>query len=219
MAIDTRISNIVISPLANLGSELLDRVPAEAETGWDSMRDIYLYRNAAAGRDVHVALASAFPRGTQIAGKNMWIVSRSGRCRAPGIFEVEIVSLGLLSPRGHKVRYDAGANAVSGTNIAVPGAGIQPRAASDESQVTCDIEYIMIGSTASTRTVNVGTASNPPSPWQPTVKASIWSFLSDYTFNYPSGWVLKSSGLENLPGLSNVWLVRDRYQYVYQISP
>jgi hypothetical protein len=219
MAFLDRIESVVIGSIANGTSTLLDRRPAEAEAGWDSMRDRYLLRNDAAGSDPHAAIASFMARGTQISGKNMWVVGRTPRTLARGIFEVEVVSLGLLSPRGHKVRYDAGANAANGTDILVPGFGVQPNVAADESQVTCDIEYILIGSGASTRTALVGTALAPPAPWLPTVKASIWATLSDYTMHYPFGWVLKSAALENLPGLDNVWLVRDRYQYVYQYSP
>lgn len=223
MAFDSLISNIVITGLADGGSVLLERLPAEAESGWDSLRDRYLLRNDSAGQDPHAAIGAFMARGTQISGKNMWVVARQGRCMAPGLFEVEVSSLGLLSDRGDRVRYDAGANSTSGQNIVVTGEGTFASVEAQESQVTCDIEYIVTSglepSHADFYTAAVGEAEDPPSPWKPTVKDSVWDYLTEFTYHYPSGWVLMSSSIENLPGKTTVWLVRDRYQYIYEISP
>jgi hypothetical protein len=217
------ISSVVISGLANGASSLLDRAPAEAESGWDSMRDKYLYRNDAAGTDPHAAVAAFMVRGSQVSGKNMWVVSRAARCVALGIFVVEVVSMGLLSDRGDRVRYDAGANSQSGQNIAVTGEGTFANLAAQESQVTCDIEYIVTAGltpdNAAFYTAAVGEAEDPPTDWKPTVKDSIWDYLAEFTYHYPNGWVLMGSSIENLPGLDTVWLIRDRYQYIYAVSP
>jgi hypothetical protein len=223
MAFLDRIESVVIGSLADGASSLLDRRPAEAESGWDSMRDRWLLRNDAAGTDPHTAIASFMARGTQISGKTMWVSSRTPRTLARGIFEVEVVSLGLLSTRGTRVRYDAGANSTQASNVTVPAVGFFPKVEAQESQVTCDIEYIVTSgptpASASFYTKAVGTATDPPSPWKPAVKDSIWATMSDPTYHTPNGWVLMSSAAENLPGLSTVWLVRDRYQYIYAYSP
>lgn len=225
MPFSSLIETVNITSLADGEAELLDRVPAEADTGWDSMRDTWLIRSDAAGLDPMAALGAfaALNRGTQVSGFNMWIQSRSARCRARGIFVAEVVSQGLLSARGYKVRYDSGANQQSGENIAVPGEGIKSKLSTDESQVTADLEYIIIGGLAPGNpnflTAKVGLALDPPSTWKPAVKASIWTSLVDPTFHYPYGWVLKSAQMENLPGLDTVWLARERYQYVYPFSP
>jgi len=223
MAFDSLIRSVVITPLGDGQSALLERLPSESEAGWDSMRDRYLLRNDAAGVDPHEAIDGFMARGTQVSGKTMWVVSRQPRCLAWGLFEVEVVSLGLLSARGLRVRYDAGANSTSGENVDVPGIGLVSRAEGQESQVTCDIEYIVTSGYApgdgSFYTADVGTATDPPSGWKPTVKDSIWESIGDPTYHYPNGWVLMTSSLENLPGLDTVWLIRDRYQYIYAASP
>ncbi len=219
------IESINITSLGDGEAELLDRVPTEAESGWDSMRDTWLLRKDSSGTDAMSALAAfaALNRGTQVSGFNMWIQTRTARCRARGLFVAEVVSSGLLSDRGYRVRYDSGANEQSGENIAVPGVGVWPKVSTDEAQVTADLEYVIVAglapSNASFLTSRVGLAQDPPSPWKPTVKASIWSALVDPTLHYPNGWVMKSAQLENLPGLQTVWLARERYQYVYAYSP
>lgn len=222
MPFQSPLQSINVTSLADGESELLDRVPSEAEAGWDSMRDTYLLRNDAAGTDPDVAIASFKVRGSQISGKTMWVVSRSARCVALGLFVVEVVSMGLLSARGDRVRYDAGANSQSGQNILAGGA-VRANLETQESQVTCDIEYIVTSGltpgNASFYTAEVGTAVDPPAEWEPTVKPSTWSFLTEYTYHHPNGWVLMSVSAENLPGLDTVWLLRDRYQYIYAISP
>jgi hypothetical protein len=213
----------VITPLANGEYSLLERLPSEAESGWDSMRDRYALRVDSAGNDPDLAIAGFMARGTKITDKNMWVVSRQARCLTWGLFEVEVISLGLLSARGDRVRYDAGANSSSAENVDVPGVGVVPRAEGQESQVTCDIEYIVVSGAqpgdVGFYTATVGEAELPPAEWQPTVKASIWETISDFTYHYPNGWVLMSCSIENLPGLDTVWLIRDRYQYIYEVSP
>lgn len=222
MPFATPLESVIISPLASGESVLLDRAPAEAEAGWDSMRDTWLFRNDAAGVDPHAAIASFLVRGTQITGKNMWVVSRAARCVALGLFQVEVVSMGLLSDRGDRVRYDAGANSQSGSEILIGGT-VYANVQTQESQVTCDIEYIVTSGlepgNASFYTAAVGTAEDPPAEWEPVVKPSTWDFLTEFTYHSPNGWVLMSSSVENLPGLDTVWLIRDRYQYFYAISP
>lgn len=226
MAYADLIETINITSLADLDAELLDRVPSEADSGWDALRDSWLIRDDSADLDPHVALGnvafSGLARGVQVGSKTMWIQSRQAKCVARGLFKVEVVSLGLLSARGLKVRYSSGANIQSGENISVPGFGIAARASGRESQVTCDVEYVVTAGlqpgNASFYTAAVGTAVDPPMAYKPTVKASLWSSLTDFTYWYPNGWVLDSSEIENLPGLDTVWLVRDRYQYQYAYS-
>lgn len=216
------LESVVITDLADLAVELIDRVPAEADTGWDTMRDTYLVRDAAAGIDPIAAVASRLTRGTKLDGLNMWIVARSARCLARGIFRVEVVSMGLLSARGYKVRYDSAAAQQQASNVTVGGT-LYASVATDESVVTADLEYVLIGSVvpsnAAFLTTKTARAHTPPAPWNAAVPASQWTSLSTFTFHFPNGWVFKAAQMENLPGLETTWLVKERYQYQYDKSP
>ncbi|MBB5351111.1 hypothetical protein HNR46_001345 [Haloferula luteola] len=225
MAWNDLVETINITSLADGEAVLLDRQSQEADTGWDSMRDQWLIRKDSAELDPEVALASfaaTLGRGIQVTGKTMWIQSRKGTCRARGLFLIEVVSMGLLSARGVRVRYDAGPNVQSADNVNVPGVGRVPHAVGRESQVTCDVEYVVVGGpspgSSGFYTADVGSEATPGA-WTPAVKDSIWETIEDYTYYYPNGWVKDSAQVENLPGLSTVWLVRERYQYLYAASP
>lgn len=217
MAFSTPIESVVITPLANGAADLLDRVPQESESGWDTMRDTYLVRDDAAGYDPVAAVAARLQRGSVLPGMNMWIVSRSPRVKAKGLFLVEVVSMGLLSPRGYKVTYDAGSASQSGKDITI-NSTLYPKVQVVESAVTATLEYIFLGNSNS-KTALVGTAAPPPGGWQPTVRASIWAAITDPTYHYPNGWIYDKTNLTNLPGQSFVWLVRDLYRYQYPFSP
>lgn len=223
MSFSDLIQTVNLTPLDDGDAELLDRVPQEADTGWDSMRDTWLLRKDAAETDPHTALASfaSIARGAQVTGKNMWIQTRSARCVGPGLFVAEVVSNGLLSNRGYKVRYDSGANVQSGGPVEVAST-VYAKVSAREPQVTADVEYVVVAGlqpgNVAFYTAAVGTAKTPPAGWSPTVKASVWDYLTEFTYWYPNGWLLDGCQVENLPGLDTVWYIRERYQYQYAKS-
>lgn len=230
MAFSDLIETVNITDLGDGDAVLLDRLPGEADTGWDSLRDTWLIRNDSAGTDAFASLNNAFAaanfgslaRGQKVGTIDAWIQSRRPRCRARGLFEVEVNALGLLSPRGLKVRYGSGTNIQSGTNIVVTGEGLKARASMRESQVTAEVEYIVTAGltpgNAGFYTAQVGAAQNPPTGWVPTIKDSIINWATEYTYWVPNGWILDACDVENLPGLNTVWLIRERYQYQYEAS-
>lgn len=235
MSFATAFTARVISPLANLSRELLDRVPSEAETGWDTMRDRWLIRIDAAANDPSALFSNStfqgwFARGLQVSGRTMWTVSSAPRLRAPGLFEVESISMGLLSARGYKVTYDAagaGQTAENITNVPNPtppgGTGTYAKLATKEADVTATFEYVNVASVIPTHadflTKDTGRAKDPPSGWAPTVPDTVWAFLTQYTYNYPNGWVFEGATMENLPGINTVFLVREKYRYIQLQTP
>jgi hypothetical protein len=230
MSFSTPFASRVISPIANNTRELLDRVPMESEAGWDSLRDTWLVRADAAGEDPSAALDafSSLDRGQQVSGKNMWIVTRTPKVLASGLFRVEVLSMGLLSARGYKVTYDIASAAQSAGPVAVPntpgpGSTTYAKVATREGGVSATFEYVVTSSVAPTNadflTKDTGRAKEPPTGWKPTVPATVWSALSEFVFNYPNGWIFEGATMENLPGLQTVFLVREKYVYQYEKVP
>jgi hypothetical protein len=225
MSFSTRFESVIITDLLDGQLELLDRLPTEAESGWDSVRDRYLFRHAASGIDPNAALqASGLGRGVQLAGLNAWIVSRNARCRARGIFEIEATGLGLLSERGYRVRYDAGTATSTVAPFIDPDDVTYPRGQVEQGSVTADLEYIrldtMVGPEDSGFPTSLtGTPVDPPAGWKPAVPEDFWTWIESPVTHYPSGWVLSGVGMENLPGLDFIWLVRERYRYQEKFLP
>ena len=231
MSFSTPFASRVISTLADGAWDLLDRAPQETPSGWESMKDTYLLRNQAAGIDPNAALTpyAAFDRGAQIAGLNMWIVSRSAKVIAIGLFKVEVVSMGLLSARGYKVHYDAAAAGQSGQNVTVPnppptpGTTTYAKVATREGGVTASFEYIATASVVPTNadflTKHTGRAKEPPTGWMPTVPDTVWDTLATFVFNYPNGWIFEAAAMENLPGIATVFLIKEKYVYQFDKTP
>lgn len=217
MAFSDQIQAVIITPLADGDCEMLDSVPSEAETGWDSLRNTYLVRDDAAGTSVAMALASRFAKGAPLMA-SMFVTERTGKCLAPGIFKLEISGKGLLSTRGYKISYDGSTGTTSATNITAPtptaGFFTYPKIQAKEPKVTANFEYILIGTPPTELT---GTASVPPVV--PAVRASIWTSLTNPTYHWPNGWVCERIGAENLPGVNTIWLIRAAYVYEYPFTP
>lgn len=232
MSFSSPFSSIVITPLGDLQTDLLDRVPKESETGWDSMQDTWLVRNDSAENDPNSALLgiTGFDRGTQIAGLNMWIVARSAKVVATGLFIVTVQSMGLLSERGYKVTYDAAAATQTAQNINAPNpppdeatASLYAKVTTREAGVTATFEYVLIGSVVPTDpdflTKWTGRNKDLPSGWEPTVPDTVWDSLTLFTYNWPNGWIFEGASMENLPGLTTVYLVKEKYAHQYPKVP
>ncbi len=224
MSFSSSFQSIVLSPIQDLEIELLDRVPQETTSGWESLRDTYLIRNDFAGTDPILALVDfpALDRGTQLDGLNMWIVSRSAKVLATGLFKVDVMAMGLLSERGYKVTYDAAAASQSASNIEVEST-LYAKVATREGGVTATFEYIAVASVAPTHadflTKFTSRAKAPPTGWAPTVPDTVWDYLTIYTFNYPNGWIFEGAAMENLPGLDTVFLIKEKYVYQMEQTP
>ena len=221
MAFSDPFQALVISSIQDKQVIRTNRLPQETESGFDSMRETYVIRDDAAGRDPIQAVAERLKRGTKLTDLNMWIVNRTPRCIVPGFFSVEVVSMGLLSERGYKVRYDTASSSQTGKNIFSEGE-FRNTVAAREAQPTVDLEYVLVDAADSINpgflTVQVGTKKSPPSQWVPAVKDSVWLTLTEYTWHYPNEWVFTGVQMENLPGRRDVYLVRERYEYQYKKS-
>jgi hypothetical protein len=220
MSFTTQHSAVVISMITNNTYELLDRQPQENETGWDTMKDILLVRNDTAGLNTTHALAgatfAAYDRGARASDLNMWVIARKATLLAWGLFKVEISYIGLLSPRGYKLTYDSAAVALQADSVTVAGT-LYAKVGTREGDVTATLEYIRIDGTSpgssTFPTAYTGQARTLPSGWAPYVPATVWTSLPVYRYNWPNGWVMEGAAMENPPGVSVAWLVKEKYRY------
>ena len=223
MPFSTPHSATVITTLLDGQAERLNRQPSEAESGWDTMRDTYLVRYDAGGDNLAAILLffTSLTLGSQVSGYNMWVVSRTPKLLALGLAQVDVVSMGQLAARGYKVTYDAAAAVQSASNVLTPD-GTFAKVTIREGSVTATFQYVSFGITPgdpSFPTALTGRAKEPPTGWAPTVPPTVWAFLNLYTYTWPNGWVYEGASMENLPGLSSVWLVKEKYVYLYPKTP
>lgn len=204
--------------------EVLESVPTEAESGWDTLREVLLLRNSDAGYDESRAFEgfTGLARGAQVSGKNMWYVSRTAKLLAFGLFRCEVTSQGLITARGYKVTYDAAAASQSAKNVTVDSV-LYASVATREGGVTATFEYVLVGSPVPTNadflTKWTGRVKTLPSGWEPTVPATIWSYLTVFTLNYPNGWIFEGATMENIPGVATVYLVKEKYVHQMEKTP
>lgn len=202
---------VLISNLAEDGQIVLQDRP-EVGDHFDTLRRRILLRDVSLSGPAEAA--AGFATGTQLTGTSCYIVSRSAEALAHGIYIIDLVGKGILeASKPSKVKYTAYATQQSAQNIYDPSEStIYAKVVAHEAQVGCDVSYV----TSTPPTDDVATAVTPPNA--PDVKSSVWAYLTDPTYHYPNGWVLMACDAEQIPGAS-VWLVTDRYQYIYPISP
>lgn len=193
------------------GWELVDDEPEATDSGWDSLRLEYVaYRP---GQPLS-AIALEWPVGLQIEGLNFWVQRAKVREIGGGHVAADLHCLGLLQPKGEKVRWSTATQLQGGENIFANGA-TRSRVLSMESVPVAEVERLIIGGTPATNLV--GTV-HTPTPTPP-VRASYWSGLTDPTYHWPNGWVLLDLTADQLRNVSNAWLERRVWQYVFAQSP
>ncbi|MFT3992393.1 MAG: hypothetical protein QM680_13395 [Luteolibacter sp.] len=211
---------IIISPLADLGVEVLQETPEEPETGWDSLKQRIFYRNDAYGTNALTAIRNSslnsrgsapFPASGNYA--NLRVTDRACRCLAPGFFVFDTVAKGIITPRGYKISYDSQSQTQTKDNVNTP-IGLVASLETRETAVTATFEYLLSGTPP---TNLVGGSATPPV--SPSIRASIWGTVVDPTIRYPSGWVLDRLSAEGLVGVTDLWLIKATYAYIYQVAP
>lgn len=218
---------LLITDLADGGIELLDAVPTEAESGWDTLRETLLIRASSIANIIDLlrdaTFNSFYGRGVSRAGEEgshfLFVTHRTPKQKAPGLYIVDVTSQGLLCPRGYKITYDG----IVQQQTVSPGTfpdpddvlTLFPKVSAKETNVTATIEYGLWSTGEPTDTdfltAYVGQPQDLPAGLTPSVPDSIWGFLSDPTYHYPNGWVLEAVTMENLAGLTNVFWVKEKF--------
>lgn len=231
---------ILITDLEVDVAELLDSTPSESAQGWDTLRETYLLRTSVASPLALLldeSYQATFARGATLydtTAQILFITSTSPRQRAPGLFQIEVNSSGILSPRGFKISYDGLTQNQSLENALFPDEfdvpTVFPRVSVKERNVTAVIELPLIGIAPSAATFPTADIGDPvgavfpsdtlyPADLEPVVPASVWAFLLDPTYHYPNGWILDSVNLENLAGLPDVYWAKYKFIHQHPYSP
>lgn len=190
----------------------LDENPVQNEEGWDTLTITYATKRPSLTAE---ELAALFPIGTQLGGRMWWVTGSKPSCVAQGLWKAEVSFKGWASEKPAKITAGSAAEQQSAENIEISGVGTLAKVSVNENTPTMRVSYLVPNWT-SAPTDEVGTPRTPPSAVA--VAATVWDYLTVFTYHFPNGWVLMGSNLDRLPGCSAA-LVSDDYKYIRPISP
>jgi hypothetical protein len=187
-----------VFPGLNAAQVAISKVPDEMDMGPGTSRS-----------------STGWPGYQPLAEAQMWCQEAEIECLGQGLFLAKLSCLGLLAPKGAARRVDAGSETQYASNIAIPG-GWRENIMSMERTLQIEISYL---TTTEPDTSVVGTNQTPPDA--PPTPLSVWTSLpaEKALYHFPHGWVLAARPYETLAGVTGVWLVRDIYHYIQEISP
>jgi len=211
--------NIGLGVAAGSSRVIGDDVLSSPEIGFDTLSRRILYRADPAevpqtDADVAALLGkgAVHPRYAAMYSMTHRLVGREGEW-----MEIDTTYKGLATNKGTKRSYATYVESSSGERILMgasqQGQGypsfvnklraMQPAVAVIDSYVT----------TGAPSLASVGSpAASGHGGALPAAPNSIWTFLEDPTWVYPSGWILERRDLDQLPG-ANVFFVQDHYVY------
>lgn len=181
-----------------------------ADAGWDSASATYLKKFATTATADTVA--AEWEIGDTLLSSFYLTNARVSPVRG-GIWRANVSGKGLISTRPIRVTTGATVTQSNVENVTISGTHYD-RAEIKEGTPTVDIEYALSG--FDPPLASVGLAGTPD--WSPSVRASIWSTIENPLYHFPNGWVLMECTAEQLLDLS-LWLVRERWAYVFAWSP
>lgn len=197
--------------------ELVSEDPQISETGWDTLTQIWAVRRGALTAE---ELAAAYPAGTQLTGRNWWLVGAKPGQRFPGLQLFELSYKGWAGNKPVKLDWSTAADAQSAENIGVTTGGsttYYARVQTLESAPAFTASYLVNPvSSATVPSLNVGRPATRAGA--PAVPASVWDYLTRFTYHWPNGWVLMDLAVDILPGTS-AGLARESYRYIREKTP
>lgn len=204
------LANVIVGEPFQL--TLLEEMSTEASSGFDTLSLDYLLRDPSV-RSLKDVLH--FPRGSKLEGLDMWVTARSLKQVGDTLFRLRATSQGILSLRGRRISYSSSANNQNGDNISVEGT-LYSRVQTKENTPTITIEEMFQGEIKNE--IEGGVEADPPADALPDDPTTVWTFLTDPTFNFPNGWV-KTQSAQGLPGVTTAWLLTTQYQWVHALQP
>lgn len=218
MSFTTRHSPSIIiaaSSITGMDGEYLDEEFSPSEDGWDTLTETYIHV---------VPFLSAedcetyYPRGTQHSSRTFWIVQSKPMRRASGLWLVEVTYKGWASLKPAKITVGSAAEQQTAENVTITGEGTFDKVQVDQNTPTISVSYLVEDVDFETQIEFVGTEVGLPYGVYITPPANFWTYLTEYVFHFPHGWVLTGSNQDRLPGC-NAALVTDTYKYVQEVTP
>ena len=215
MSFTDRSTSILISDesLRDGTWQWLDETPGISPDGWDTLSVKYVkysptfLTGESAGLD--------FATGSKLADRNFWAQGIAGpNCMGGLLYVITVTYKGFAATQPAVLSYSTAAEQQQGENILTPD-GLFARVATSQNVPTVNVRYILPDINNSL-TGSVGSELEPPSPLS--TPPSVWDFLTQFTYNWPNGWVLMGSNPTPLPG-TTVALVSDDYQHIQAITP
>ncbi len=173
-------------------------------------------------------VAAEWPVGSRIAaGRNFWVVDRKPFRRGGNVWGIVLTCFGLAAERPIKITLNGTSDVQSlpttGTSIGPP---FYPypvtvnKGTILESFPTQTVSYVLIGSLPRTENVGrAGTGFQTP-PLNIAVRPTVWSYLSNPTAHFPSGWVLSNMPADILAGTDTpVSFVQEEWIYRRLLTP
>lgn len=223
MSLTTRHSSILIGLASRLANDTPALVSEEAQVsneGWDTLTQIYTTRRAALTPETTLGL---FPLGSRLGSRNWWITGAVPTERAPGFWTISVTFKGWAATKPTKITVGSAADQQGGEAIRAPASvgdtvgATYAKLQTHENMPTITASYLVEDiSGSNNKSDKVGTAQTPPITLA--VAATVWTWLSIYTYHWPNGWVLLSHEQDRLPGATAAQ-VTDTYKYVREKTP
>jgi hypothetical protein len=197
---------------------VLNEVPTINNDGWDLLVRTEVRRRATFTPE---EVAAAYPVGGRLGTRNWWLTAAKPTKIAPGVWKVESSFKGWAATKPAVIRVGANADQQSGENIRAPDhvgdtvGSVYAKVETHENMPTIAVSYL-VETIGTGRTAEVGTAQTLPVTIA--VPATVWTFLTEFVYHWPNGWVLMSSEQDRLPGTTAA-LVTDNYKYVREKTP
>lgn len=195
----------------------VEEVPEINDEGWDTLAITYTLQKATLTAE---DLAKLFPLGTRLDNRFWWVVSVRPKLIARGLWLITVNHKGWAAAKPIKVNVGSSADQQSGKNIATPK-GAYANVQIHEPGLTIAVSYLVEDVDSKTpapasMTDKVGTEVEPPVSID--VPKSVWAYLTEYVYHWPSGWVLMSTEQDRLVGTSAAF-VKDAYKYIRDKTP
>jgi len=180
----------------------------------------YYYARASEIDDA--VLQQNFPIGAQLGFRTWWILHPHPKQIAPGFWEIQVTFKGWAGTKFPVITVGASAESQSVQNMRFPRyvgdlvGQIFAKGQTHENLPTMRVSYLVENVGEEKQTEKVGTAQDPPV--ELSVPPTIWSYLNEYVYHWPNGWVLMESAQERLPG-ANAAAVTDSFRYIRTFTP
>lgn len=225
MALQDTAKLAVLSSLAPDAWHLLEHTTDGPEIGWDVLSAVFIRDYGSTAVNAAQILAD-WPIGRRpIQGLNFWTVKRTPQRVAGNIWKLSVTAHGSSTDRPLKHRVRSSVNVGSHQTITV-GPPYYPQSATfaevniKEASPALEVSYILMGSTPPTDQLGIAGGANQTPPVIVETPPFIWSWLTQFSVNFPSGWSRDDIDADVLAGTDiPVSLITEVWNHKHFIQP